>query len=470
MSEEKKAPLYKAKTRRRGLTVIAAVVLIGGIGWGTWHWMAGRHYESTDNAYVAGNVVQITPQMGGTVVAIGADDTDHVQVGQLLVRLDPADARVALDQAEAALAQSVREVRSLFANNDALKAQVNLRRADVARTQAEVSRLQADVQRRAPLMASGAVGKEEFQHANAVVSTAQSSVAAAKAALVAAQEQLVASQTQTEDTSVQEHPSVQRAGGKVREAYLAMQRMNLVAPVSGYVAKRGVQLGQRVAAGSPLMTVVALNDVWVDANFKESQLQKLRIGQTAELVADVYGTKVAYHGTVVGLGAGTGAAFSLLPAQNATGNWIKVVQRVPVRIALDDAELKDHPLRIGLSMDVKIDTDDQSGRMLSESNRNAPVTSTDVFDAQMQEADAAVQRTIAANLGRKGGSSLASSTSPVSTPALPRSDPSAHTAQVEQRKDPSQTAVRARKEQAASAKMQDNLLAKADRGAVDAKP
>ena len=396
-----KTPSQKSKIRRRGLTLIAATVLIVGIAWGAWDWLAGRHYESTDNAYVAGNVVQITAQIGGTVVAIGADDTDHVQAGQWLVRLDPADARVALDHAEAALAQSVREVRSLYANNDALKAQVNLRKADAARTEAEVSRLQADVQRRAPLMASGAVGKEEFQHANALVIAAQSNAAAAKAAVMAAQEQLVASQTQTEDTSVQKHPSVLRAAAKVREAYLALERMNLVAPVPGYVAKRGVQLGQRVAAGSPLMTVVALNDVWVDANFKENQLQKLRIGQTAEIVADVYGDKVIYHGTVTGLGAGTGAAFALLPAQNATGNWIKIVQRVPVRIALDKTELTEHPLRIGLSMDVKIDTDDQSGRMLSDSGRVAPVATTDVYATQMHDADAAVERIIAANLGRK---------------------------------------------------------------------
>ncbi|MGP1628783.1 MAG: efflux RND transporter periplasmic adaptor subunit [Giesbergeria sp.] len=387
--------------RRRGLTLIAVAVVLAGAGWGAWHWVNGRHFETTDNAYAAGNVVQITPQVGGTVVAIGADDTDHVLAGQMLVRLDPSDARVALEQAQAQLAQTVRDVRGLYANNATLNAQISLRSADLARAQAEVTRLQDDVQRRAPLMASGAVGKEEFQHANAVVSTAKSTAAAAQAAVLAAQEQLAASQTQTEGTRIEDHPSVQRAAAKVREAYLALQRMELVAPVTGHVAKRGVQLGQRVAAGAPLMTVVALNDLWVDANFKESQLQKIRIGQSAELEADVYGNKVRFHGTVTGLGAGTGAAFSLLPAQNATGNWIKVVQRVPVRIALNAAELAEHPLRVGLSMDVTVDTADQSGKTIADTQRSTPFATTKVFDTQMQAADEAVQRTIAANLGQK---------------------------------------------------------------------
>jgi len=387
--------------RRRGLTLIAAAVALAGLGWGGWHWMNGRHFESTDNAYVAGNVVQITPQVGGTVVAIGADDTDFVRTGQVLVKLDPADARVALEQAEAQLAQTVREVRTLYANTATLKAQVSLRQADLARVQADAARLQDDVNRRAPLTASGAVGKEEFQHATAQLAAAQSSVAAAQSAVLAAQEQLAASQTQTDGTTVEQHPGVQRAAARVREAYLAVQRAQLVAPLDGHVAKRGVQVGQRVQAGAPLMTIVPLSDLWVDANFKESQLQNLRIGQKAELVADVYGTQVTYHGTIAGLGAGTGAAFALLPAQNATGNWIKVVQRVPVRIALDPKEVAEHALRVGLSMEVKVDIRDQGGKALADTPRSAPVAATPVFDAQLQAADEDVQKIIAANLGRK---------------------------------------------------------------------
>ncbi len=386
--------------RRRGLTLIASAVLIGGLAWGGWHWLHGRHHQNTDNAYVAGNVVQITPQMGGTVVAIGADDTDFVKAGQVLVKLDGADARVALDQAEAQLAQTVREVRTLFANNSTLKAQVQTREADLSRMQTDAARAQQDLQRRAPLVASGAIGKEEFQHAQAQATSAQSAVAAAQSAVTAAREQLSASQTQTDGTTVPAHPNVQRAAAKVREAYLALQRLELLAPVDGHVAKRGVQLGQRVPAGAPLMTLVALNQLWVDANFKESQLDTIRIGQPAEMEADVYGTQVIYHGTVLGLGAGTGAAFALLPAQNATGNWIKIVQRVPVRIAIDAKDLTDHPLRVGLSMDVTIDTADQKGKTLTDVPRRAPASVTKVFETQSHAADQRVERIIAANLGR----------------------------------------------------------------------
>ncbi|CAN7602532.1 HlyD family secretion protein [Acidovorax sp. LjRoot117] len=414
MSEPLATPKATNPARRRGLTVIAAAVAIAAIAWGGWHWANGRHVETTDNAYVAGNVVQITPQVGGTVVSIGADDTDYVKAGQLLVKLDPADARVALEQAEAQLAQAVREVRTLFANNSTLKAQVSLRSADLARAQAEAARLQDDVTRRAPLMASGAVGKEEFQHATAQVTAAKSTVAAAQSAVVAAQEQLAASQTQTEGTSIEQHPNVQRASARVREAYLAVQRAQLVAPLDGHVAKRGVQVGQRVQAGAPLMTLVALNDLWVDANFKESQLQSLRIGQPAELEADVYGTKVKYHGTVTGLGAGTGAAFALLPAQNATGNWIKVVQRVPVRIALDAKQVAEHPLRVGLSMEVKVDTADQSGKTLADTQRSTPVAATAVFDEQFKAADDEVAQIIAANLGRSSKAAVAAASPRVS--------------------------------------------------------
>jgi membrane fusion protein (multidrug efflux system) len=387
-------------TRRRGLTVVAMAVVIGGLAWGGWHWLHGRHHQNTDNAYVSGNVVQITPQIGGTVIAIGADDTDFVKAGQVLVKLDGADARVVLDQADAQLAQTVREVRTLFANNSTLKAQVQTREAELSRMQTDAERAQQDLQRRAPLVASGAIGKEEFQHAQAQAMSAQSAVAAAQSAVNAAREQLSASQTQTDGTTVPAHPSVQRAAAKVREAYLALQRLELLAPVDGHVAKRGVQLGQRVPAGAPLMTLVALNQLWVDANFKESQLDTIRIGQPAEMEADVYGTQVIYHGTVLGLGAGTGAAFALLPAQNATGNWIKIVQRVPVRIAINAKDLSDHPLRVGLSMDVTIDTASQTGKSLNDVPRSAPAAVTAVFEAQSHAADQRVERIIAANLGR----------------------------------------------------------------------
>ena len=385
--------------RRKALAALGGVLAAGAIGWAAWYALVASRVEHTDNAYVQGHVVQITYQVPGTVVAIHADDTDTVKAGQPLVRLDPADARLALEQAEAQLAQTVREVRTLYANNATLGAQVALRDAEVARAQAELARVQDDVKRRQPLVATGAVGQEEFAHSKAQVAAAQGALAAAQSAAAAARQALASNQVMTAGTAVEQHPGVQRAAGGVREAWLALKRAELRAPVDGVVARRSVQVGQRVAAGAPLMTVVALDKLWVDANFKEGQLKKLRIGQTATLVADVYGEKVEYRGTVAGLGAGTGAAFALLPAQNATGNWIKVVQRVPVRITLDPKELAAHPLRVGLSMEVTVDVQDGSGSPLAAAAKVATTQTTQVFDALAREAEAEVQRIVKANLG-----------------------------------------------------------------------
>ena len=392
----------KASTRKRGLMMVGIAVGSVAIVWGGYQWFYGKYQISTDNAYVAGNVIQITPQVSGTVVSIQADETDFVKAGELLVKIDPTDAKVALEQARAQLEQTIRDVRTLFANNEALRAQVNLREADFTKAEVELARAQDDVKRRTPLLNSGAVGQEEFNHVNAQLASAKSMAQAAQSAVLAAKEQLQASLTQTEGTSVEHHPNVERAAARYREAYLALERVELVSPIDGHIAKRGVQVGQRVQAGSPLMTIVALNQLWVDANFKESQLQDIRIGQPVELVADVYGQKTVFHGKVAGLGAGTGSAFSLLPAQNATGNWIKVVQRVPVRIKLDDAELAQHPLRVGLSMDVNIETKDQSGKALADMPRTAPTSATSVYDIQSTQADAEVAKIIASQLSRSG--------------------------------------------------------------------
>src|SRR6218665_2435867 len=366
--------------RKRALTAVSAVVLAAGLGYAAYWALVLNHYETTDNAYVQGSVVQITPQLAGTVVAINANDNDHVQAGQWLVRLDPTDAKIALEQAEAQLAQTVREVRTLYANNRTQGAQIALREADLARAQADLQRLQDDVKRREPLVASGAVGKEEFKHAAAQLAAARSSAEAARAAVLAAREQLASSQTLTEGIAVDQHPGGLRASARGREAYVALKRVELQAPVAGYVARRNVQLGQRVPAGSPLLSVIALDQVWVDANFKESQLKNLRLGQPVELSADVYGKSVKYHGTIDGLGAGTGAAFALLPAQNATGNWIKVVQRVPVRVKLDAKELVDHPLRLGLSMEARVDVSKTDGRMLADATAAPQEVQTAVFE------------------------------------------------------------------------------------------
>jgi len=371
--------------RKTALLAITAAVILGAAAYGAYWALVLNHFETTDNAYVQGSVVQITPQVGGTVLAIGADETDYVKAGQPLVKLDPADAEVALEQAQAQLAQTVREVRTLFANNETLKAQVAQREADLARAK-------DDLDRRTALVATGAVGREEFNHADTLL-------AGARSALVAAKEQLAANQTLTDNTTVEQHPNVQRAAARVREAYLALKRIELPAPVDGYVAKRNVQLGQRVQPGQALMTMVALDQVWVDANFKEGQIKKLRIGQPATLVADVYGKKAEYHGTVAGLGAGTGSAFALLPAQNATGNWIKIVQRVPVRITLNPEEVRAHPLRVGLSMEAEVDVGNTDGKMLADAPRAGAVAQTAVFDQLNRTADGMVQRIIAANIG-----------------------------------------------------------------------
>lgn len=386
--------------RKKALLTIAAVVLLGGAATAAYEWLVASKIETTDNAYVQGHLVQITPQIGGTVVAVQAEETDYVKAGQPLVRLDPADARVALQQAEAQLAQTVRQVRTLYANNGALAAQVTLRQADVAKAQAEVARATEDLKRRESLSGSGAVSREELQHAQAQLANARSALAGAEAAVVAAREQWQSNQAMTEGTSVEQHPSVQAAAARVREAWLATQRVALAAPVDGYVAKRNVQLGQRVAAGSALMTIVPLQQVWVDANFKEVQLRQLRLGQPAKLTADLYGKTVTYSGRVAGLGAGTGAAFALLPAQNATGNWIKVVQRVPVRIALDPAQLAEHPLRVGLSMAVEVDVRDQGGKTLADAPSTVQAQVATLDDAGAQEV---VQRIVRANLAQPAG-------------------------------------------------------------------
>ncbi|WP_424192564.1 HlyD family efflux transporter periplasmic adaptor subunit [Ampullimonas aquatilis] len=389
------------RKRQRWLIGLTILFLLAGAAWAA-HWaLVSRYLIDTDDAYVQGNVVQITSQVAGTVLNIQADDTDFVQAGQPLVRLDQADAKVALEQAEAQLAQTVREVRTTYTNNGTLSANIALREAEISKAKSTVQRAEDDVKRRQPLIASGAVSNEEMQHANTTLTDARAAYTAAQAALTSAKEQLASNRVLTDGTDVENHPNVQRAAAKVREAYLALNRNEIVAPVTGYVAKRSVQLGQRITAGVPLMALIPLDQVWVDANFKESQLREMRIGQAVTLNADMYGKKIDYQGKLIGLGAGTGSAFSLLPAQNATGNWIKVVQRVPVRIALDSQQLKDHPLRVGLSMLVTVDVHDQSGKSLADAPREHAAVETTVFDKLSHDADDAVKQIINNNLGRK---------------------------------------------------------------------
>ena len=387
--------------RKKILIALALVFGTAAMVYGIFWFIHARNFEATDNAYVQGNIVQITPQISGTVIGIGAQDTDFVKAGQTLIKLDPADAQVALDQADAQLAATVREVRTLYANNGALSANVSLRDADLARTASDVKRAEDDLARRQSLVASGAVSGEELQHAQTALATARSAQGVAQAAAAAAREQLVSNKSLTEGVAIEQHPNVLRAASRVREAYLAYKRAELPAPVSGFIAKRSVQVGQRIQPGSPLMAIVPLNEVWVDANFKEVQLRNMRIGQAVKLVADIYGGKVEFDGKIAGLGAGTGAAFALLPAQNATGNWIKVVQRIPVRIAIDAKQLVEHPLRIGLSMEAEVDVRDQSGKALADAGNIPSVSETKVFTQIDLEADTRVNKIVAANLGAR---------------------------------------------------------------------
>jgi membrane fusion protein, multidrug efflux system len=365
--------------RKRQLLLVTLILIIIAVAVGLYWFLVARFYEETDDAYVGGNVVQISAQVGGTVTAIKADDTQIVKAGQQLVGLDAADAKLALAQAEAALAQAVRQTRQTFLNNDTLS-------ANVVAAETSLARAREDVQRRQAGIASGAVSQEDLSHA-------QDAVKSASATLDQARASLAANRALTDHTSVTEHPNVLQAATQVRNAYLNYARVNIVAPVSGYVSKRSVQLGQRITAGSPLMAIVPLEQVWIDANFKESQLQHIRIGQPVEVVADVYGSGIKYKGTIVGFSAGTGSAFSLLPAQNATGNWIKVVQRIPVRIALDPQEVQAHPLRIGLSTTATVNIRGE-GKALATVATNYQ---TNVYSEFGKQADDIVERIISDN-------------------------------------------------------------------------
>jgi len=377
------APPAQQRNRRRWLAIAIGAFAIVGVAYAAYWAVALRYEQSTDDAYVSGNVVQITPQISGTVVSIGADDTQFVKAGQTLVKLDQSDASVALEQAEAQLAKSVREVRNLFATSAQLQAAVAMRETDVTRAS-------DDLARRERLASSHAISNEELQHARDAFNSA-------KSALAAAQQELAANRARIDRTTIENHPDVRNAAANVRNAYLTYSRTVLPAPVPGFVAKRAVQLGQRVSPGTPLMAIIPLDQVWVDANFKEPQLATMRVGQPVTLKADLYGGKIEYHGKVAGFGAGTGSAFALLPAQNATGNWIKIVQRVPVRIALDPQELAAHPLQIGLSMDVEVDTHERGGERLPQLARETPAYSTDVFGSEQRVSEERVKAIIAAN-------------------------------------------------------------------------
>jgi len=360
------------------------VALFGAAVYGSYWWLFGRQHQSTDDAYVNGDLVQITSEVPGNVMMLSADDTQGVRRGQTLLELDPADAQVALSNADARLARAVREVRTLFATAEQLRARIMDR-------EIELKRAQDDYGRRSNLLRDGAVSSEELAHT-------QDNIAQIRANLTEARKQLSATTVQIDGTTVETHPQVLIAEAAVREAALGLRRTRIFSPVDGVVARRSVQVGQRVAPGTPLMAVVPLDDLWVDANFKEVQLKDMRVGQSVEVRADVYGRSVKYHGKLVGLSAGSGSAFALLPAQNASGNWIKIVQRVPVRIALDPQQLNAHPLRVGLSTTVRVDVHDTSGPLIASQVRTKPIPMQESLGND-PEVEARIARILAANRG-----------------------------------------------------------------------
>ncbi|ANE76763.1 efflux RND transporter periplasmic adaptor subunit [Dickeya solani] len=373
----------RASHRKRHFAILLLVLLLGAAGGVAYYQIYLRFYETTDNAYVGGNLITLTPQVGGTVTQVSVDDGDYVEKGQLLVQLSPSDTLIALQQSEAQLASAVRQVRGLYSTVDNYQAQV-------ASRQVALQQAIGDYNRRKGLMAKGAISAEDLAHY-------QDAVNSARSALDAAEQALRTNQAMVDNTVLDDHPEIKNAVADLRSKYLDWARSAIVAPVSGYVAKRAVQVGMRVSSGATLMTIVPLDQVWVDANFKESQMVQMRLGQPVTLTADIYGDKTVYHGTIQSLGIGTGSAFSLLPAQNASGNWIKIVQRLPVRIALDPEGLKQRPLRIGLSMLASVDLHNTQGELLPAAPVSAPRYLTDVYDDPLLQADKLVAKILSDN-------------------------------------------------------------------------
>lgn len=383
-----------ARRRRLAFRWFGLALVIAALAGVRWWWTEARNVESTDDAYVAGDVVQVSPLIEGTAVAVIGRDTDMVEAGAPLVRIDATDARVSLDAAVDALAHAVRDYRSADADAEHERVQIRLRASDLARAE-------DDLQRRTAIAAEGAVSKEEFRHAGHAVTSAQAALDAQRAAYRA-------SVAHIDGTTIASSPLVKEAAARVRSAAIVLARTVVRAPVAGRITHRVVQVGQHVTPGTPLLEIVPLDRVWVDANFKESQLRHMRPGQRVTLNSDLYGSAVTFHGTIEGFEAGTGAAFAALPAQNATGNWIKVVQRVPVRIALDPHELRAHPLLIGVSMMATVRTAEAaaSSETLASASAatNAPVRrpsrtadTTDIYADEIHAGEALVTRTIRAN-------------------------------------------------------------------------
>ncbi|EJF30726.1 multidrug efflux MFS transporter periplasmic adaptor subunit EmrA [Enterobacter sp. Ap-916] len=378
-------PANKKGKRKSALILLTLLFVIIAVAYGIYWFLVLRHFEETDDAYVAGNQVQIMAQVSGSVTKVWADNTDFVKQGDVLVSLDRADAEQAFEKAKTQLASSVRQTRQLMINSKQYQANIELQKTALAQAQ-------SDLNRRIPLGSANLIGREELQHARDAVTSAQ-------AQLDVAVQQYNANQAMILGTKLEEQPAVQQAATEVRNSWMALQRTTIVSPMTGYVSRRAVQVGAQISPSTALMAIVPASGMWVDANFKETQLAHMRIGQSATIVSDIYGDDVKYTGKVVGLDMGTGSAFSLLPAQNATGNWIKVVQRLPVRIELDAKQVEQHPLRIGLSTLVNVDTSNRDGSVLSSQTRTTPVYESNARELNLTPANQLIDQIIQANAG-----------------------------------------------------------------------
>ena len=372
------------KGKRKSLLILLTLLFIVlAVAYGIYWFLVLRHYEETDDAYVAGNQVQIMAQVSGSVTKVWADNTDFVKKGDVLVTLDPTDAQQAFEKAQTELASSVRQTHQLMINSKQYQANIELQKTALAQAQ-------SDLNRRIPLGSANLIGREELQHARDAVTSAQ-------AQLDVAIQQYNANQAMILGSKLEDQPAVKQAATEVRNAWLALERTKIVSPITGYVSRRAVQPGAQISPTTPLMAVVPATNLWVDANFKETQLAHMRIGQPATVVSDIYGDDVKYTGKVVGLDMGTGSAFSLLPAQNATGNWIKVVQRLPVRIEIDAKQLEQHPLRIGLSTLVEVDTSNRDGQVLAHQTRSEPIYESNAREISLEPVNTLINDIVRAN-------------------------------------------------------------------------
>ncbi len=386
---ESQAPQQPANNKKgkrtRILLILALLFIVIAVAYGIYWFLVLRHHEETDDAYVAGNQVQIMAQVSGSVTKVWADNTDFVKQGDVLVTLDPTDAQQAFEKAQTELASSVRQTRQMMINSKQYQANIEVKKTALAQAQ-------SDLNRRVPLGSANLIGREELQHARDAVTSAQ-------AQLDVAVQQYNANQAMILGTRLEDQPAVKQAAAELRNAWLALQRTKIVSPMTGYVSRRAVQPGAQISPTTPLMAVVPASGLWVDANFKETQLAHMRIGQSATVVSDIYGDDVTYTGKVVGLDMGTGSAFSLLPAQNATGNWIKVVQRLPVRIELDANQLSQHPLRIGLSTLVTVDTSNSDGKVLASQARSTPAYESNAREIGLEPVNTLINDIVQANAG-----------------------------------------------------------------------